>query len=109
MKEIKAFIHPHRINSVTEALRNSGLCDINAGTGCHNITVSNVQRLFTSGKPGQQHYSVQLAEPVIAEAKLELICDDELAEQLMELIVNAARPTLGWIFISEIQAAQKIG
>ena len=63
MKEIKAFIHPHRIHAVTQALRESGLCDINAGVGCYNITVSTVQRLYTSAEPSEQCYSVELAEP----------------------------------------------
>lgn len=109
MKQIKAFIHPHRINAVTEALRNSGLCDITNGSGCHNITVSNVQRLFTSTEPNQQRYSVELAEAVIAEAKLELICDDALAAQLVALIRQAGKPGTGWIYTTDIQSATKIG
>lgn len=91
MKQITAFVHPHRIPSVMEALRNSGLCDVNAGTGCHNVTVSTVQRLYTTSNAAQQHYSVELAEPVVAEMKLELLCDDSLASQLQQLIVQAAR------------------
>jgi nitrogen regulatory protein PII len=109
MKQIKAFIHPHRINTVTEALRNSGLCDITNGGGCHNVTVSNVQRLFTSTEPNQQRYSVELAEAVIAEAKLELICDDALAPQLVALIRQAGKPGTGWIYTTDIQAATTIG
>lgn len=108
MKQIKAFIHPHRINSVTEALRDSGLCDISNGSACFNITVSNVQRLFTSTHTSQQRYSVELAEPVIAETKLELICDDALAEQLVELIAQAGKPGPGWIFTTDIESATKI-
>lgn len=109
MKQIKAFIHPHRINAVTEALRDSGLCDISNGTGCYNLTVSTIQRLFTGAEPSQQRYSVELAEPVIAEIKLELICDDPLADQLAALIKQAGKPGVGWVFISDIQSAAKIG
>lgn len=109
MKQIKAFIHPHRINSVTEALRNSGMCDVSNGSGCHNVTVSNVQRLFTSAEPNRQHYSVELAETVIAEAKLELICDDALADQLVALIKQAGKPGTGWIYTTDIQFAARIG
>lgn len=108
MKEIKAFIHPHRVNSVTQALRDSGLCDISNGTGCYHITVSNVQRLHTGAEPGQQHYSVELAEPVVAEIKLELICEDDFADQLVALIQAASRPGPGWVFVSDIQSATKI-
>ena len=74
MKQIKAFIHPHRIASVTEALRDSGLCDISNGVGCYHLTVSNVHRLYTGPNTSQQQYSLDLAEPVVSEAKLELIC-----------------------------------
>jgi len=109
MKQIKAFMHPHRITTVTEALRNSGLCDISAGTGCYNLTVSTVQRLYTSSDPAQQHYSMELAEPVVAEMKLELICDDNLVDQLEHLIVQAARPSVGWVFVSDIERATKLG
>ena len=108
MKQIKAFVHPHRIAAVTEALRNSGRCDITSGTGCYHLTVSTVQRLYTSSDPQHQHYSIELAEPVVAEMKLELICDDDLAEQLKALIAQAAQPGAGWVFISDIDSATKV-
>ncbi|MBI3730382.1 MAG: P-II family nitrogen regulator [Undibacterium umbellatum] len=108
MKQIKAFIHPHRINLVTEALRNSGLCDISTGTRCYNLTVSTVQRLFTGTDQAQQRYSVDLAEPVVAESKLELICEDDLADQIAALIADAGKPGPGWVFTTEIQSALKI-
>lgn len=109
MKQIKAFIHPHRIGSVTEALRNSGLCDISNGTGCYNLTVSTVQRLFSGTDASQQHYSIDLAEPVVAEAKLELICEDDLAAQLVALIAQAGKPGKGWVFTTDIGTATPIG
>lgn len=111
MKEIKAFIPAHRTASVIEGLRNSGLCDISAGKGCYNITASEVQRLHTSMEPGVQHYSVDLAEPVVMEIKLELICADELADFLTELIAKTAgtkKSGIGWIFVSEITQAVQI-
>ncbi|MCU6435288.1 P-II family nitrogen regulator [Undibacterium sp. Jales W-56] len=108
MKQVKAFIHPHRISSITEALRNSGLCDLNNGKGCYNVTVSTVQRLYTVAEPSQQRYSVDLAEPVVAEAKLELICEDDLAPQLVELIKKAGQPSKGWIFTTSIETATQM-
>ena len=68
-----------------------------------------MQRLYTSADPHQQHYSVELAEPVVAEIKLELICDDGLAESLQQLIIQAAQPSTGWVFINDIQSATKVG
>ena len=111
MKEIKAFIPVRRIAAVTEALRMSNICDITSGTGCHNITVSHVQRLLTSDDPALQRYSVDLAELVIPEAKLELVCADELVDELVKIISKAAhtgRARAGWIFVSEITQSVEI-
>lgn len=108
MKQLKAFIHPHRISAVTEALRNSGFCDAAQKTGCYNVTVSNVQSLFTQSEPNQQRYSLELAEAVISEAKLELICDDALAPQLVELIKLAGKPGSGWVYTTDIHTAIRI-
>lgn len=107
MRQIKAFIHPHRIGAVTEALRSSGLCDISTGTACQNITVSNVMRLYSSGD-NQQHYSVAIGEPVIGEIKLELFCEDQVVDQLAQLIADAAKPGTGWVFVSPIEKALRV-
>ena len=112
MKEIRAFIRQHRIADVLQALRESGLCDLGtAGAGCHNITVSQVQRPLASGDPTQQHYSMELAEAVVAEYRLELVCADDQADALVSLIAKAAhtgQPEAGWIFVSDIGRAVEI-
>jgi nitrogen regulatory protein P-II 1 len=108
MKQIKAFMHPNRISSVVQALRDSGLCDISAGSGCHNLTVTTVQRLFTSTDPSQQHYSVALAEPVVDEVRLELVCDAQLADQLSAMIVHAVQAGPGWVFVSDLESATRL-
>lgn len=109
MKQIKAFFHPHRINAVTDALRNSGICDFDAGIGCQHLAVSTVQRLYSSADPSQQQYSLNLAEPVVAETKLEMICEDGLADQIAALIAQAGQPSPGWVFVTEIGSASRIG
>jgi hypothetical protein len=109
MKQIQAYIHPHRINAVIEVLRDSGLCDLTAGSGCRNLTVSYVQRLYSSGNPSQQHYSLDLAEPVVTEAKLELLCEDGLETQLVSLITQAGSPAPGWVLVGDLQSVTKIG
>ena len=112
MKEIKAFIPVRRIAGVAEALRMSNICDISSSTaGCHNITVSHVQRLLTSDDPALQRYSVDLAELVIPEAKLELVCADELVDELVNVIAKAARTgraRVGWIFVSDVARSVEI-
>lgn len=111
MKEVKAYVRQHRISDVLEALRNSGLCGLREGSGCHNITVSQVQRPQAGADPSQQHYSIDLAEPVVSEFRLELICQDELATPLAEVIADAAstgHPDAGWIIVSDVQRAVSI-
>jgi len=112
MKEIRAFIRQHRIADVLQALRESGLCDLGtAGAGCHNITVSQVQRPLASTDPTQQHYSMELAEAVVTEYRLELACADDVADALFDAIAKAAhtgQTEAGWIFLSDIQRAVEI-
>lgn len=112
MKEIKAYIRQHRIADVLQALRHPGLCDPGAaGAGCHNITVSQVQRPLAGADPAQQHYSMDLAEPVVAEYKLELVCADDQADALVDAIAKAARtgqPEAGWIFVSDVERGLEI-
>ena len=43
MKEIKAFIHPHRTAAVIQALRESGACDAQAGAACIHIAISHAR------------------------------------------------------------------
>ncbi|WP_367395199.1 P-II family nitrogen regulator [Cupriavidus sp. Agwp_2] len=112
MKEIKAFVRQHRIANVLAALRDTGHCDMsNSGNGCHNITISKVQRPLASGDPTQQHYSMELAEAVVAEYKLELVCADDVVDVLADAIAMAAatgQAEAGWIFMSEVQRAVRI-
>lgn len=111
MKEIKAYIPQHRIADVLQALRDSGLCDARAGTGCHNLAVARVERPMAGADPALQHYSMELAEPVVAQFKLEVVCADDLTVPLTDAISKAAhtgQPEAGWIFVSEIQTAVEI-
>ena len=108
MKQIKAFIHPHRINAVTDALRNCGICDFDTGIGCLHFTASTVQRLYSSADPSQQRYSLDLGEPVVAETKLELMCEDAVADQIAALIADAGKPSAGWVFVTDIYSAIRI-
>lgn len=52
--------------------------------------------------------SLGLAEPVVAKAKLELVCEDDLADQLVALIAQAGRPGPGWVFATDIGSATKV-
>ena len=103
MKEIKAYIHNHRIGDVIRALKDSGQCKANAG--CRNLTVIPVQSLLKAVDAREQHYSIELAEEVIYESRLELICEDHQVDELVGIIERAARTgqaMAGWIYVSDI-------
>ncbi|MBU1690688.1 MAG: P-II family nitrogen regulator [Gammaproteobacteria bacterium] len=105
MKEIKAYIHNHRIADVIRALKESGQCNANAGTGCRNLGVIPVQSLLKAVDAKEQHYSIELAEAVINESKLELICEDHQVDELVGIIERTARTgqaEAGWIYVSDI-------
>ena len=105
MKEIKAYIHNHRIADVIHALKESGQCNANAGTGCRNLSVIPVQSLLKAVDAKEQHYSIELAEAVINEFKLDLICEDHQVDELVKTIERAARTgqaEAGWIYVSDI-------
>lgn len=56
----------------------------------------------------EQHYSIELAEVVINESKLELVCEDHQVDELVGLIARTARTgraEAGWIYVSDIAAA----
>ena len=106
MKEIKAYIHNHRIADVIRALKDSMQCNANAG--CRNLSVIPVQSLLKAMDAREQHYSIELAEAVINESKLELICEDHQVDELVGIIGRAARTgqaEAGWIYVSDIISA----
>ena len=105
MKEIKAYIHNHRIADVIRALKESRLCNTDGTPGCRNLAVVPVKILLKAMDANEQHYSIELAEAVINESKLELICEDHQVDELVEVIGRAARTgqaEAGWIYVSEI-------
>jgi len=105
MKEIKAYIHNHRIADVIRALKDSGQCNANAGAGCRNLTVITAQSLLKAVDAWEQHYSVELAEAVINESRLELICEDHQVDELVDIIGRVARTgqaDAGWIYVTDI-------
>lgn len=106
MKEIKAFIHPHRTAAVIQALRESGLCDTQAGPGCCHVAVSQVQCVQSVLDATQQHYSVELGEPVVPQTRLELVCTDEAVDALVDLIVSTGHTGLacsGWVHVHALE------
>jgi len=112
MKEIKAYVHRSRVAGVIQALKESGLCDFGGQSGGRNVTVYEVKGSLEPLDDDEQHYSVDLAEAVIHEYKLELICEDALADRLVEVIRKTARTgqdNAGWICVVDLERVVPIG
>lgn len=112
MKEIKAFIHKHRIAAVIDALKMADISITGHSGGMRNINVASVQSLLTAVDSREQRYSMDLAEPVIEEYKLELLCEDGEADRLARVVAVAGRTgqkEAGWVYVTGVELALQIG
>ena len=100
LREVKAFVHRNRVADVVDALYNANF---------RNLTVVDVQGLLKSLDSKEQEYSVHIAQKVVTEVKLELVCEDETrtAEAITLIRENAktGQPDAGWIYVIELQAS----
>lgn len=112
MKEIKALIHLNRIADVIQALADHGYLDPANPRRCRNLNVAATQSLSRALDAHEQRYSVELGQPVIHESKLELLCDDDQADELAALIERTARTgqtEAGWVYVGHVERAMQIG
>ena len=111
MKEIKVYLHKQRIAAVIEALREEGQCGFADGSGCHNLAVYAVQGSLKALDIHDQRYSVDLADAVTYEYKLELACEDAEVPRLINIIRRAAstgHPRSACVFVVHIEQALTI-
>lgn len=102
MKQLKAFLHPHRAADMLQALK---------GNGFERVSLFDVRGQLRALSAREQRYSVELGEPIINELQLELFCEDADVARAADLIREAARtgrPDAGWIFVSSLDAAYRI-
>ena len=112
MKEIKAFVHKHRIAAVIEALKATNLLPEGDTDNAHNINVATVQSLLKAVDATEQRYSMNLAEPIIEEYKLEFLCEDCDVDRLVQVVAMAGRTgqaEAGWVYVTSVESAIKIG
>jgi nitrogen regulatory protein P-II 1 len=104
MKEVKAFIHRNRAADVIRALR---------GAGFNNLSVVDVKGMLEALDSKEREYSIELGEETITEVKLELVCADEAQATAAARIIQdkgrTGQAEAGWVYISEIQTAVRIG
>ena len=103
MKEIKAYIQPHRADAVAHALR--GL------EGLTGASISSVRGFGRSQGASDRHRVEDDLEMLAPHTKLEVICRDELVERVVSLILEHAhtgRRGDGKVYVSELQDAIRI-
>jgi nitrogen regulatory protein PII len=94
MKEIKAYIKPHKLVDVTLALRK-----VKGFTG---MTVIDVR--------GFGH-SIDSVSDFIPHIKIEILCRDEVADEIISTIEKSAHTGLsgdGLIYVSDVKSAVRI-
>jgi len=103
MKEIKAYIKPHKLSAVTLALR-----EIEGLSGMSVVDVRGFGRCKT-GKEGRG-----VAEGLVdyvPHVKIEIVCRDELVDPIASVIEKTAHTGLhgdGKIYISSVETAIRI-
>ena len=102
MKKIEAVIKPFKLDEVKEALHEVGL---------QGITVVEAKGFGRQKGHTELYRGAEYVVDFLPKVKIELVCDDNLAERAVEAIVNAARTGRigdGKIFISTIEEAIRI-
>jgi nitrogen regulatory protein PII len=103
MKEIKAYIKPHKLSSVTLALQQI--------EGLGGMSISNVRGF---GRGRAKNAPDRITEDFlhyIPRIKIEIVCRDELLEEIVSVIERNAYTGIrgdGKIFVSCVEAAVRI-
>jgi len=110
MKEIKAYVHRHCVAGVLHAVKDH-FAD-RREEGCRNLCVYSIHGLLRPTDHSERHYSMDLAEAVTEEAKIELLCEEAEVGQIVSLIERHARTgdcEAGWVVVSDVNVAFPIG
>jgi len=105
MREIKAYIKPHKLSDVTLALHQV--------KGLTGVSIVDVKGFGRSSEPAEE--SVRAKTEVIGDfvshVKIEIMCPDEIVEEIVMTIQKTAHTGLrgdGKIYVSEIKTAVRI-
>lgn len=102
MKQITAIIKPFKLDDVREAL---------SGVGVKGITLSEVKGFGRQKGHTELYRGAEYVVDFLPKVKLEMVIDDDLAEQVIEVITNAASTGKigdGKIFVSPVEEAIRI-
>ena len=111
MKEVRAYVHHSRISDVIAAIKDSLAWRGDQGARRHNLAVYVVRGSLLATDNSETHYSMDLGDTVINEFKIELICEDAEADDIVRVLVLAARTgqdIAGWVTVSDLASAVPI-
>lgn len=102
MKEVNAYIRHALVGKVIDGLQHAGFRDMTLLDG----------KGVTRGLPKEDYdYSLELAEQYISVVKLEIVCRDQDADEVVRIIqVNAhtGKPGDGLVFVKPVDHAVRI-
>ncbi|MGH7077396.1 MAG: P-II family nitrogen regulator [Acetobacteraceae bacterium] len=102
MKKIEAVIKPFKLDEVKEALHEVGL---------QGITVVEAKGFGRQKGHTELYRGAEYVVDFLPKAKLEVVCDDAIAERAIEAIMSAARTGRigdGKIFVTNIEEVIRI-
>lgn len=102
MKKIEAVIKPFKLDEVKEALHEVGL---------QGITVVEAKGFGRQKGHTELYRGAEYVVDFLPKVKIEVVCDDNVAERAVEAIVNAARTGRigdGKIFVTNVEEAIRI-
>jgi nitrogen regulatory protein P-II 1 len=102
MKKIEAVIKPFKLDEVKEALHEVGL---------QGITVVEAKGFGRQKGHTELYRGAEYVVDFLPKVKIEIVCEDDVAERAVEAIVNAARTGRigdGKIFVSSIEEVVRI-
>ena len=81
MKQVNAYIRHHAVNRVIEALEKAGFSD---------MTLIDVRGITKAARAAEYKYSLELAEKYMDVIKVEIVCEDQQAENAAKIIQQTA-------------------
>jgi nitrogen regulatory protein P-II 1 len=102
MKKIEAVIKPFKLDEVKEALHEVGL---------QGITVVEAKGFGRQKGHTELYRGAEYVVDFLPKVKIEVVCEDSVAERAVEAIVNAARTGRigdGKIFVSSVEEVVRI-
>jgi nitrogen regulatory protein P-II 1 len=104
MKQINAYIKPHKLNDVTQALKKIKTL--------RGMSVIKAEGFGRRGENDPYHPEVDDLMDFARYTKIEIFCDDDLVDEIVLLIEKNAYTGLrgdGKIYVSQVDKAFKIG